>query len=229
MNSPLPQTTPSLLRVIFDDEMEAHEIPALRGAIAARAGYDHILFHNHQDEGYRYAYPLIQYKRIGRRPAVVCVGRGVEEIHHFFQQPDWSVEISGRRLPMRILRMDLALISLALLDAPRTYAIRKWVALNPENWNSYQQIGSVAEQRDFLARKLTGNMLSYAKGIGWHVDGRIETTLLDADIHTVRIKSVSLTAFDARFRTNVSLPDDIGLGGKVSLGYGTVRAVAADA
>jgi len=36
------------LKVLFEGEIAAHEIPAFRGAIAQKVGLGHILFHNHQ-------------------------------------------------------------------------------------------------------------------------------------------------------------------------------------
>jgi hypothetical protein len=48
------------LRVRFDGELAAHEVPAFRGAMAQKAGLEHSLFHNHTSEGYRYGYPLIR-------------------------------------------------------------------------------------------------------------------------------------------------------------------------
>ena len=55
-----------ILDVSFENEIRSWEVPVFRGAIIATAGRDHTLFHNHKDEGFRYAYPLIQYKRIDK-------------------------------------------------------------------------------------------------------------------------------------------------------------------
>jgi hypothetical protein len=73
------------LTVRFDALLDRHELPAFRGAIAAIAGSEHPLFHNHDDRepgGVIYRYPAIQYKRVGRSPLIVCLEAGVDEIHH---------------------------------------------------------------------------------------------------------------------------------------------------
>ena len=40
-----------ILSVVFDTPIEPWELPALRGAIARKAGYEHEHFHNHDGQG----------------------------------------------------------------------------------------------------------------------------------------------------------------------------------
>ncbi|MDR1783619.1 MAG: hypothetical protein LBR13_05100, partial [Dysgonamonadaceae bacterium] len=54
----------SILTVRFNNEITQHEIQKFRGAVVAMLQNNNVLFHNHTDDGFRYAYPLIQYKRI---------------------------------------------------------------------------------------------------------------------------------------------------------------------
>ena len=61
------------LEVTFENDIEPWEVPAFRGAIIATAGKEHVLFHNHDDDKFRYSYPLIQYKQIRKKPDA---GRG---------------------------------------------------------------------------------------------------------------------------------------------------------
>ncbi|MEZ4687217.1 MAG: hypothetical protein R3B47_14465 [Bacteroidia bacterium] len=90
------------LKVIFDEQLPANKLPAFRGAVAKRVGRQHTLFHNHQDGGFRYSYPLVQYTLDQGRPTLFCLGEGVDEVHHYFQKADWSLEVHGRQLNMRI-------------------------------------------------------------------------------------------------------------------------------
>jgi hypothetical protein len=64
--------------IFFYNEISPEEISAFRGAIIANSGSESLLFHNHDtDERFRYRYPLIQYKRIHRKAAIICVGVGL--------------------------------------------------------------------------------------------------------------------------------------------------------
>src|SRR5512133_775738 len=86
-----------LLQVLFEDEIHASEIPALRGAIIEKAGRKNIIFHNHLDDSkFLYRYPLIQYKCLNKRAALICIDYAVDEIHNFFGNTDWSIRLSGR-------------------------------------------------------------------------------------------------------------------------------------
>jgi hypothetical protein len=57
-----------LLRVEFDAPLKPYEVPAFRGAVVAKVGREHDLFHNHLDDTrYAYRYPLVQYKSLYER------------------------------------------------------------------------------------------------------------------------------------------------------------------
>lgn len=216
-----------VLRIIFEGKIHPSEIPALRGAIAGKVGRDHVLFHNHLDEGFRYRYPLIQYKCINGHPALICIGEdGLNEIHHFFSQQDWSVEISGRKLLMKILDIHIDDYNLQVCDREFEYQIQNWIALNQQAHREFLSITQLSDQILFLEKKLTGNTLSMAKGIGWYVDAPIKTSITKlSKPFMVKIKGLNIIAFHAKFQTNVFLPNGIGLGKNVSFGFGVLSEV----
>lgn len=214
-----------VLKVVFDAHIRAGEIPAFRGAIAAKVGHDHDLFHNHAPgtDQFIYRYPLIQYKRQGKQPMLLCLGKGVDEIHKYFEQRDWSIALNGRTLDMKIARLDLHQCTLQLSPHPHVYHIHRWLALNQEKYRQYQALSGLAERVQLLERILTANILAFAKGMQWEVPGPIALCIQEIlREQLVPYKAQKLMAFDLRFQTNVFLPRYIGLGGKVSVGFGTV-------
>ncbi len=97
-----------ILTVIFDSAIRPYEIPALRGAVVEKVGKENTIFHNHlNNQNYLYRYPLIQYKQISGKPSLVCIEYGVDEIHKFFEKPDWSVKIGERWLDMKVYKLLL--------------------------------------------------------------------------------------------------------------------------
>lgn len=54
----------------FATPFSCHEIPLLRGAIIHATESKNSFSHNHHGEQLRYAYPLVQYKRIGGKAAL---------------------------------------------------------------------------------------------------------------------------------------------------------------
>ena len=212
-----------VLTVIFDGEIKSWELPAFRGAVIEKAGRENLLFHNHVGDGYRYAYPLIQYKSVRNQPSLLCLGEGVDEIHHFFARRDWSLRISGRTLDMKIIHLNMDYVTLKAGEPLFPYRIRNWIALNQQSVADFHALKSPVEQTAFLEKKLIGNILSFAKGVGWHVEQQIHLRITQMeDIRPVRVKGVTVQGFNLRFASNVFLPRLIGLGGKVSLGYGVV-------
>ncbi|NJL15174.1 MAG: CRISPR-associated endonuclease Cas6 [Microscillaceae bacterium] len=228
----MPDQILKVLKVVFDAQIRAGEIPAFRGAIAAKVGLNHDLFHNHApgSDQFIYRYPLIQYKRQGEQPMLLCLSEGVDEIHKYFEQRDWSINLSGRTLDMKIARLDLNQFTLQLGPQPQAYQINRWLALNQEKYRQYQALSGLTERVQLLERILTANILAFAKGVQWEVPGpialRIQEILRE---NLVPYKAQKLMAFDLRFQTNVFLPRYIGLGGKVSVGFGTVKPLRPDA
>ena len=216
-----------ILQVVFGDELKSWEIPAFRGAVAQKAGQNSILFHNHFDENkLRYAYPLIQYKTLKGKPMLLCIEEGVDEAHHFFTKKDWGIDISGRHLDMKIEKMLMDQITLQVWDHSFKYRIKDWIALNQENHSAFKLIDSDSERRTFLEGKLTGNIISMAKGLDWHISKPI-TMKITGDVlpKIVKVKGMNTLAFNLEFSTNVFLPQYIGLGKNVTFGYGIVSKI----
>jgi hypothetical protein len=212
------------LQILFNEEITSEELPKFRGAVIDAASQEHILFHNHQDENYRYAYPLIQYKRLGKRAAIVCLEQGTEEIHAFFSRPNPTLRIGNREIHCKIDRLYLNEFTLQTWDRTFSYKIEKWLAVKDDNFHAYTALESEAERQSFLARMLTGNILSMAKGLSWTVEQPIEIEIK----HIMRqrkviYKDTLLSAFDVAFTSNVYLPDYIGLGKSSAMGFGIVR------
>ncbi len=222
MSPPLPT-----LFVQFDNRLPVWKTPAFRGALIEKVGREHVAFHNHVgDEGLVYRYPIIQYKSIGGKPSLFCVGQGVEEIHKLFGLRNWSVEIAGAAHELRLERMDMNHTRLGVWEKTFHYRMARWLALNAENYQRYQSLDSLAARAAFLERMLTGNILSFAKGVDWHIEKPVAVSIKDIERQqSIRYKGVSLLAFDVSFSTNVFLPRYLGLGKSASHGFGVVYPV----
>ena len=215
------------LKIQFETEIEAYEIPAFRGAVVAKAGNEHIIFHNHlNDREFLYGYPVIQYKRIGKNPAIICIDYGVEEIHHLFNNTNMKIIIGQRPVSLVVKNLQMQQYNLQVWEKHFDYRLYNWLALNQENYEKYQVLKDELSQILFLENILKANIISFAKGVKWDVDKQISLRideLIKAKI--VPYKQQKLLAFDIRFRTNVFLPDFVGLGKGVSLGFGTVSQI----
>lgn len=215
----------NVLLLRFANELRMSEIPLLRGAVLKllEDRDDIVLFHNHLDDGERYSYPLIQYKRIGGRAAMVCVGEGAEEIGKFFSAGSMDVMLGERAERLEVDTVRAYSVLMQVWEDMFTYHLRKWLPLNQGNYAKYMAMESLAERYAMLENLLTANILSMAKGLGVHFERQVECKITAMEEPRLIVyKGVKMMAFDAEFKSNVSLPDYVGLGKGVSLGMGTV-------
>lgn len=212
------------LQVYFENEIKPWEVPAFRGAVIATAGKEHILFHNHEKDKFRYSYPLIQYKQIQGKPMIMSLGEGIDEVHHFFEKMQIGIMLGDRPYELKISNIFLQQQIMQVSDKLWDYHIDNWLALNNDNYIKFKSLLSLKEKLEILQKTLIGNILSFAKGIDWTIDKEIK--LFITDLHgssPITYKGQKLLAFFADFKTNVYLPNFIGLGKGASTGFGVVK------
>ena len=220
-----------ILAVSFDTNIQPYQLPAFRGAIAAKVGWEHDWFHNHDNEngGTFNRYPLIQYKldtyQGQMRPMLLCLDNAIEEAHHFFSQPDWTVDLRSDTHNLKIAKLNINQYTLNTWQRPFSYRIHKWQAMNADNYKKYQLLRGIVERTSFLETLLKNQILSFAKGVEWDLTEDFTVKLLSMPKEEwVQYKQRQKTlVFTLDFEANVSLPDFIGLGKGASRGLGVVR------
>lgn len=214
------------LLIRFDIALKRTEISCFRGAVIAVLPYVDTLFHNHEGDSYRYAYPLIQYKRIGGKAALVCVGEGVETVGVFFAEGENVLRIGVRQVMANIVSTHALMTETRCWNNMFSYRLRDWLPLNEENYIRYRKEESLVERAKILEQTLTGNMLSLLKGVGIHMEEQIKVTIIGIlGVRTVHYKRVPLMCFDVEFKANISLPEYIGLGKHASVGFGILTRI----
>ena len=214
-----------VMTIRMSGERKHCEVPYFRGAvIAALNGAENMLLHNHVgDDGYRYAYPKIQYKIIDERAALVCVEEGIDAVVPNIMRLIRSFQIGNRELPMTIQGIESEEMDMDICE-PTEYKITRWLPLNGENYATYKSTESLRERIILLERILKGNILSMAKGIDMHIDHDVTVDITElSQPYTTWHKQMKLMAFDISFTTNIALPNHIGLGKNASLGCGVVE------
>lgn len=214
------------LLVQFDNELAQYEVSAFRGAIIEKVGRENILFNHHLDDTkYLFKYPLIQYKSMYKRPAVLCLGVGVDEIHKLFSQSSWEINLKGKKMDLQINKLELGNFTLSIGDKSQPYRLDNWIALNTENYKKFSEIEGEIEKKEMLEKILVGNILSFAKGIDWDVDKEIKVRINKIEkVKNIKFKNARLLAFDISFSSNALLPNHFGIGKGVSHGYGIVKS-----
>ena len=220
------QKTPKIkyLTLKFNNKIAHHELPLLRGAInESLQDKSSVLFHNHEGDGFRYAYPLIQYKCINQQASLVCINEGTEAVGLLLMQGNFVCRLGENEVELEIDAVKAGQALLQTWDSAFAYHLRKWLPLNQDNYEEFQQLEGIAEKCSFLERILIGNILSMGKGLGVHFEKEITCKITQlSEPRLMKLKGIKMMAFDVEFKSNVSLPDYFGLGKGASLGFGMV-------
>lgn len=216
----------NILTILFDQEIAPYEIALFRGAVIASLNNKRLLFHNHEGTGLRYAYPLIQYKRIRQKAAIVCMAQGVEETGELFSSATFNMQLGERNINFAVENIRPQNYNIQVWETMFRYRLHNWCCLNSDNYEKFHTLEGIVERTQFLERILTGNILSMAKGIGLFFDKQVECKITSVSApRAMRAKGVRMHCLDIEFDTNVSLPNYIGLGKHASIGFGVVAGI----
>ena len=178
-----------------------------------------ILHHHLEGAGYLYTYPRVQYKILEGTAIILGIEEGVEVLK----------EISGKINELALGKNVYKIEEKRTIEKDQNFGeseekqyrfVTPWLALNEENFGRYKRI-SKKEQILLLHRILIGNILSMSKSLDYVVTSEIK---VKTNVKPVKVHSkVIMTGFAGEFEVNFELPDFIGLGKSVSMGFGTIR------
>jgi restriction endonuclease len=182
------------------------------------------LLHNHMGNGnFRYDYPQVQYKVIDQTPLLVALKDGAELLPELFLKIK-ELKIGQEIIPVHQKNIEAKELEIGATDSIREYEFQTlWMSLNQKNHLRYENSSS-EKRKKLLKRILIGNFLSFFKGMDHFVETQIEVDTQFLEKQT-RFKNNTMLAFEGSFKTNLALPDLIGLGKSVARGFGTIKQV----
>lgn len=209
----------------FDLPLRQHEIPKFRGAVAnIEENRQDILYHGHDGEELRYAYPLIQYKTINGRAAIVGIADGTSSLEQMTSPFTRTIKLGEAERTITLCESLACSTAMDYVAEPVHYLITNWTPLNKENYASYSATSDMVERLELLKRMLVGNILSFAKGIGLHIESELKIGIVSLkEQRAITYKGQKMLTFNAEFTSNLRLPQFIGLGKGASAGHGVVR------
>lgn len=220
-------STESVIKVMiikFNHKISTDEIPKFRGALIATMEFAPVQFHNHGTDGLQYNYPLVQYKRINGKAAIICVEEAINNIGCFLSDYQGTLSIGRKVINFPIENISIADTAILYSDHEIEYQIENWLPCNQENYAKFQNLDKLSEKCLMLENILASNILSFAKGVGIFLDFEIKCDIQEIiESKSMRFKNVKMVAFTTRFRCNINLPDYIGLGKGVSHGFGVLK------
>lgn len=215
-----------ILTVFFDAEINSREITLFRGAVLKSVGKKvNMLYHNHtSDNTFRYSYPLIQYKRLGGKAAIVCIEEGTDVIGQYMSAASGVINLRDREVKCDISKVLPIRILVQTWNNPFRYQLKRWLPLNSKNYQLYRMTENENDKSILLEKILKGNLLSMLKGLGIYLEDELIVKIVQlSNPYVIYNKGIRLIAFDADFTCNLSIPNNIGIGKNASIGCGIIH------
>lgn len=215
------------LHIVFSEEIQSYEIPYFRAAVIEKSKRESSLFHNHiDDEKVIYRYPLIQYKIKDRKPSLICLAEATEDIHYLLKQKDFRFRIGKETIDFEIEDVRLKYEQIQTWDVMFTYNIHNWMALNQDNYSLYKVLTRLSDKIAFLEEMLEKHIRIFMESLGAEENQplQIVITELKGEKH-IEYKGIFHLTFSLNFTCNLSIPDYVGIGKGVSVGFGIVKRI----
>src|SRR5574344_2779639 len=139
-----------VLVVRYKNDLSHSEIKLFRGAVNDAMKNADPLFHNHNGDGFIYAYPKIQYKRINNKAAIVCVNEGADIIGQFFSAYRPTLKIGKREESYEVDYIKADQYIVQIWDNLFEYHLRKRISSNQHNYREYLKMEGISEKFIFL-------------------------------------------------------------------------------
>ena len=180
-------------------------------------------FHHHTELAHEsYHYPLIQYKRIDKKLAVIGIGEFANVVFEKMSNLD-HITTQDQKIPLT--NIELKNTTYYPKEVINKYKFSSpWIALNKENYTKYLSL-TRKDQRQFLEKILVGNILSMLKGMKIFVDQKIEVKINSYKSITTTAHQNKFAGFFCEWDSSISIPEYCGLGKSISKGFGVVSSL----
>ncbi len=216
------------LTIQTDTEISDKEITLFRGAVLASLGEKaSLLYHNHiSDTTFRYAYPLVQYKRIHGKAAIICIEKAVDLIGQYLTSFNGVLRLGERETECRIENINLNNTLVGISDTPYNYRVCRWLPLNSKNYQTFKHTEGLIERITMCENIFKANLLSMLKGLDIYLDEELKIKINRiSNPHIIYNKGIGMTAFDTELMCNLTIPNHIGVGKNASVGCGIVSRI----
>lgn len=174
-------------------------------------------FHHHSDNSYHY--PLIQYKRIDKKLAVIGIGEFADVVFDKMSNLD-HITTQDQKIPLTNIELQNTIYHPKEVKSKYKFA-SSWIALNKENYAKYSLLAK-KDQRAFLEKILVGNILSMLKGMEIFLDYIITVKINSYKSITTTAHQNKFTGFFCDWNSSITIPEYCGLGKSISKGFGVV-------
>lgn len=212
--------------LLFENFIYNSEVYYFRAAIIEYTRRNIPLFHNH-DFGTKseIKYPLIQYKTVFKRAAIIGISDGAFLLQKHIP-PTMNLLIGRRNLKFVQRELNIHNVTVEISPSWHYYSLLSYLPFNQENYMNYLQENNIPDKIQMVEVLIKNHIVSFIDGAGFRIDSPIDIELLEVvDEKKLLYKGIRFLAFDLKFRSNLLIPDFIGIGKGVSVGFGKIMRV----
>jgi len=200
----------------------------LRGAVSNLYPEERLLHQHREDGKIDYHHPLVQYKIINGECLLIGFKDGAELLANL-ELATKTLFLGCDNYTILTTELEFHHISIRTTKTVQSYSfLTPWLALNENNYEKYQMLGTWVKKKDLLEKILIGNIISMSKSLGYTVPAPIETRIHHLKEVKTSLKGTPMLGFLGKFSVNFEIPDYWGIGKSVSRGFGTVMKVKSD-
>ena len=172
----------------------------------------------------KFSYPRVQVKILNEQIYIIGIKEGVEPV---LSIPDKIKELDFGNITFTINDFEEETFKqqFALSGNVVKYSfLTSWAALNHVTGKKYRSM-SFKKKVSYLNRLLGTNLIFLAKEMGMPIEKGIYTKVEVSNLHPKSIDDNKWKSFKGNFKTNIILPNYIGLGNGITRGYGTINGL----
>jgi hypothetical protein len=212
--------------MVLQHPLRDGQVGQFRKLVNVFVGNQNDLFHNHKNrQSVIYRYPMVQYKCIEGMAAVLGIGtEGVAAVYALGQHPEFREQCSlwlGDGFAATTETTDTLVLQ---NDLHYRYQLRKYLPFHTDNLTQWNTTASLVKRAQLVEKCVVGHILKWASAVGWLLPPRsLEVAVTEMRPYKTTLRGASFLALELDFRTNIALPEHIGLGKAVSLGFGVLE------
>ena len=172
----------------------------------------------------KFSYPRVQVKILNEEIYIIGIKEGVEPV---LSIPDKIKELDFGNITFTINEFEekTSKQQFTLSGSVVEYSfLTPWAALNYVTGKKYRAT-SFKKKVSYLNKLLGINLIFLAKEMGVPIEKGIYTKVEIPNLHPKSIDDNKWKSFKGNFKTNIILPNYIGLGNGVTRGYGTISGL----
>ncbi len=172
----------------------------------------------------KFFYPRVQVKILNEQIYIIGIKEGVEPVLSISDKIK-ELDFGNITFTINDFEEETFQQQFTLSGTVVKYSfLTSWAALNHVTGKKYRSL-PFKKKISYLNKLLGTNLIFLAKEMGMPTDKGIYTKVEVSNLHPKSIDDIKWKSFKGDFKTNIILPNYIGLGNGITRGYGTISGL----